>query len=71
VSDCIETTKADLLSPEAFDKHRIPKQLISTYTGKNKKVFAWALKDVVRYDAPIPYRVPPGCVIWCKQGLPA
>ena len=70
ISECIETSKEELLSARSFERHRIPSHRISTYTGKNKKVFIWVLTDVVRYDTVIAYRVPPGCVIWCKQGLP-
>jgi hypothetical protein len=70
IKECIETTKGELLTPESFEKHRIPNKRISEYTGKNRQVFIWVLKDVVRYDTPIAYRTTPGCVIWCKQGLP-
>lgn len=41
-------------------KHRITDMSIVTYP----KVFAWVLRDAVRYNPPLPYEHVQGCVKW-------
>jgi len=40
--------------------HRVPE----TFPIRYPRMFAWVLQDARRFDAPIPYRHPPGAVIW-------
>ena len=70
VQRCIKVSFSELKNYN----HKIPDERIKEYTekkGKVKNIYVWVLRDVVKYDRAIEYKVPKGCVIWCKKNLPS
>jgi len=65
ITKCIQTTKNDL---EDYN-HKIPEDRLKEYV-KGETVYVWVLSNVIKYENPIEYKVPKGCVIWCKKDLP-
>ena len=63
ITKCIKTTKNDL---EDYN-HKIPEDRIKEYV-KGKTVYVWALSNIIKYENPIEYKVPKGCVI-CRYGV--
>lgn len=54
---------------ERFSKHRVPEEWLVDYAGP-KGLYAWEMRNAVRFDNPTPYRHPPGAVIWVKLDPP-
>lgn len=53
-----------VLNREEYNKAFNHHQIMDTSVFPYKKVYAWVLRNPIRYSEPIPYNHPQGAVIW-------
>ena len=74
IYECKQLDSYELYNGEDREQNMIHHQVefedfIKNFHG-HSLMYIWKLRDVKMYDKPSPYKVPKGCVTWCKTGLP-
>jgi hypothetical protein len=61
LAECLEPIASVEVARASFDLHRV-----NDLALLRKWRFPWVLREVVRFEVPVPYDHPPGAVIWVK-----
>jgi hypothetical protein len=51
-----------------LDRHQLPGDELPEVIGRYKKIYAWVLSDIKRFETPIEYHHPQGAVVWVRVG---